>query len=566
MIDLKGSPFYLSDEDIKWVTETQSGMSVEEKIGQLFCPIGYSSDENYLKHEILSNQVGGMMFKDSNIDEMYRMNDFLQSHSKIPLFLTGNLESGGNGALAEGTFFGKQLQVAATDESKYAYKLGLISCREGAAVGLNYTFAPVVDIDYNYHNPITNVRTFGDNIDKIIEYSKQYLKAAKETGVATSIKHFPGDGVDERDQHIVTSINSLGTDEWDRSYGKIYQELIEAGALTVMAGHIGLPAYQKQLNPNCEDETIPASLSKELLQGLLRDKLGFNGMIISDATPMVGFCAAMDRETAVPTAIQNGCDVFLFNKDLAEDIEFMKKGYEKGILTNERLDEAVLRILATKAALKLHIKQREGRLVPEKEAHHIIGCKKHQEWARECADKGITLVKDSQKLLPLDREKHKRVLLQILGDFPSNERVFQRIKENLENESFQVTRYAKESFSFDGKMEIDNITQIKRKYDLVLYIGNVENASNQTTNRINWYTLFGLGNNIPWFVKEVPTMFISLANPYHLLDVPMIKTYINCYSNNDYVIDAVTEKVLGKSTFKGINPVDPFCKNEYLKN
>ena len=99
----------------------------------------------------------------------------------------------------------------------------------------------------------------------------------------------------------------------------------------------------------------------------------------------------------------------------------------------------------------------------------------------------------------------------------------------------------------------------KDKYDMVIYIGNVENASNQTTNRLNWYTFWGQGNNVPWFAEEVPVIFISVANPYHLLDVPMIKTYINCYSNNDYVLEAVIAKIAGESRFKGVSPVDPFC-------
>ena len=93
----------------------------------------------------------------------------------------------------------------------------------------------------------------------------------------------------------------------------------------------------------------------------------------------------------------------------------------------------------------------------------------------------------------------------------------------------------------------------------------MENASNKTTNRINWYTLFGMGNNLPWFVYEVPTVFISLANPYHLFDVPMIKTYINCYSNNNDVLESVAQKLLGRSSFKGVNPIDPFCGREDLR-
>ena len=104
-----------------------------------------------------------------------------------------------------------------------------------------------------------------------------------------------------------------------------------------------------------------------------------------------------------------------------------------------------------------------------------------------------------------------------------------------------------------------------KNYDLVIYIGNVENASNKVTNRLSWYTFWGNGNNVPWFAAERPVVFISLANPYHLVDVPMIKTFINGYSNSEYVIDSVMEKLMGRSNFTGKSPVDPFCGKEYLK-
>ena len=103
------------------------------------------------------------------------------------------------------------------------------------------------------------------------------------------------------------------------------------------------------------------------------------------------------------------------------------------------------------------------------------------------------------------------------------------------------------------------------QFDAVLYLGNVENASNKTTNRINWFTFWGHGNNVPWFVHEVPTVFCSLANPYHLIDVPMIKTYVNCYSNNSETLDALVDKLMGRDTFRGTSPTDPFCGKEYLR-
>lgn len=153
------------------------------------------------------------------------------------------------------------------------------------------------------------------------------------------------------------------------------------------------------------------------------------------------------------------------------------------------------------------------------------------------------------------------IMFEIMGDFPSNERVLESFRSKLVKEGFDVTIYEPENFE-TAKFDVGTF---KKSYDLVIYIGNVENASNKVTNRLSWYTFWGNGNNVPWFVAERPVMFISLANPYHLIDVPMIKTYINGYSNSEYVIESVVEKIMGRSAFTGKNPVDPFCGKEYLK-
>jgi beta-N-acetylhexosaminidase len=274
----------------------------------------------------------------------------------------------------------------------------------------------------NFRNPITNLRTFGSNPDTVLEMGRQYMMAAKTKKVAVSIKHFPGDGVDERDQHLLTSVNSLSVDEWTKTYGKIYKSLIDEGAETVMIGHISQPAWVEKLNPasSTQERFLPASISKELLVGLLRGKLGFNGLIVSDASVMLGFTTAMPREKAVPLCIANGCDMLLFNKNVREDYRYMTKGVKDGVITPDRLDEAVTRILATKAALGLHDKQREGTLVPEREViHDVVGCPLYKEYAAECADKAITLVKDTQQLLPISADKTKRVYLNVIENMPS---------------------------------------------------------------------------------------------------------------------------------------------------
>ena len=579
MVDLRANPFYLNDAQCEWVEKTLASMTLREKAGQIFCPLGFSDEDGLLHHMVQELGVGGMMYRPNTLENVVKTHSKIQNMAKIPLLLAANTESGGNGITMQGTSFGRPMAVAATGNPENAYKMGYVACAEGAALGMNWSFAPIVDIDLNFHNPITNVRTFGSNPETVRSCGEQYLKAADDCGVAVSIKHFPGDGADERDQHLLTSINSLSCEDWDKSYGYVYSSLIEQGAKTVMVGHIAQPAYVERLNPQAsvEEKLRPATLSKELLTGLLRGKLGFNGLICTDATPMLGFSVAMPREQAIPTVIASGADMILFNKSLDEDYGYLMKGLEKGLLTEERLDEAVTRILATKASLGLHEKTE---FIGDTS---IVGCEKHKQWAREVADDSVTLVKDTQHLLPLSPEKTKRVYLNVIQkDMDPNHPYVKMWKSLFEKEGFDVTVrdrtvsisvaewWAQDQVTDEDKKALirevlRSVEDTKKTYDLYVYIANVENGSNNTTMRLDWNVIFGNGDDAPWLTAEVPVMMISTCCPYHLFDAPMIKTYINAYDGNPEFCKAIMEKIMGRSEFKGVSPVDPFCGNPYLK-
>ena len=577
MIDLSKKPFCLDGPAIRWVEETLAGMTLEEKAGQVFCPMGLTAEPGQLRHQICEIGVGGMMYRPDTAENIQSVHRAIQSMAKIPLLLAANTERGGDGIAYEGTSFGQPMLVSATGDVENAYRMGRVACAEGAAVGMNWSFAPIVDINYEFHNPITNVRTFGSDPDRVIACAKAYMRGARESGVAVAIKHFPGDGVDERDQHILTSVNSLDCKAWDESYGRVYRALIEQGAETVMVGHIALPAYADEA-----ERFLPASLSRSLMTGLLRETLGFNGLVCTDATPMVGFTAAMPREQAIPTAIEAGADMILFNKDLDEDYAFLLDGLKAGVCSSERLDEAVTRILALKAALHLPKKQKENALVPDASALTAVGCAQHRAWAKEAADRAVTLVKDTQNLLPLSKERFRRVYLNVIQkDMSPENPVVQAWKELFEREGFAVTvRDRRVSVSVQDMANIPSLSpekigllhemyrsigEVHKAYDLYVYVCNMENASNNTTLRLNWNVTFGLGDDAPWFVSEVPTLMISTAYPYHLFDAPMIKTYINAYAGTPDVREAIMEKLMGRSPFTGKSPIDPFCGREDTK-
>lgn len=558
-INLSQNPFFLDDNQIKWVNETLASMTSDEKIGQLFTFIAYTDDLETLKEFNTKYHAGGVMCRTMPTASLVNTIEFLQKNAGVPLLISSNLENGASGVCIDAVKVGCQMSIAAGPGPEGAAVLGDICGKEGSALGVNWAFAPVSDIDYNFRNPITNTRTYGSDPEMVRNCVVNYIKACQKHGVAATAKHFPGDGCDERDQHLVSSINDLSCEEWDRTYGEIYRSAIDAGVLTVMTGHIMQPAWSKKLDPELKDEDImPGSLSKELLNGLLREKLGFNGLIVTDATTMAGFSIPMPRSEAVPYAIAAGCDMFLFTKNLEEDYLYMKEGLKNGILTQERVDEAVTRILALKAALGLNKKNN----VPDLDsALKIIEEDKKIDLLSKTADESITLVKNKGRILPITPDKHKRILFfpiegskGIVGMYGAASDANGRLKSILEEKGFEVTVFEPKP-GLEGLMASSR--EVEENYDLLLYSANLATKSNQTIVRIEWQEPMGI--NVPVYMTSKPTVFISLENPYHLLDAPRVPVYINCYQSDEPVLRMLVDKLMGRSEFKGKSPVDAFC-------
>ncbi len=578
MVNLKEKPFYLGDSKIKWVENTIKKMTLDEKIGQLFVNLGATREENYLKDILRKYHIGGARYNPALGNEVLEQNKILQRNSKIPLLIASNTEGGGDGACLDGTSVGMPTKIGATDDLNCAYNLGKVCGVEAEAIGCNWLFAPIVDIHKNWRNPIVSTRCFSNDADKVLQFGKEYLRGVMEnSSCICAIKHFPGDGVDERDHHLSNSVNNLSVEEWNNNFGKVYKGMIDAGVQSVMVGHIMLPKYSKMLNPALTDEEImPASLSSELLKGLLRNSLGFNGLIVSDASHMVGLTSRMKRSEMLPSVIAAGCDMFLFFNDMDEDFGYMKDGYLNGIISEERLHEALQRILGMKAAL--------GLMEPfEVDGSKLIrvGCYDHKQIAHEVAEKSITLVKNKQDVLPINPEKYKRILIvpakgltaaslfTVLKREPKKTPA-QKVKEMLEQDGFYVEIYespferiaklppeekGKEiNLYFAAKTSIESFVS---KYDLVITLTNVASYG-QTAERISWSMSKG-GGEIPWYVNDLPVIVISLASPFVLADVPQAKTYINAYSDKDDSIRALVNKLTGKTQFMGVDPVDSFC-------
>lgn len=540
MVNVRNAPFFLTKEQADWVESTRAALSLQEKAGQLFCVMGGDYAPDVLKEMVASGKVGGILFRPVVTgEEIQAAYAPLDRAAKVPLLKAANLEEGGSGGMCDGTLFGWPMLIAATDDRALAEKFGKVCGTEGASAGINWTFSPVCDLDMNCLNPITNVRTFGSDIKRVKAMTESYVKAVQSCGVAACAKHYPGDGVDYRDQHLHPTCNSLRAQQWYDTYGAVYENLIANGLMSVMAGHIAQPYVALDANPalTFEEAMMPATLSKTLLTDVLRGKYGFNGLITSDATIMGGYCMAMERRKAIPASIMAGCDMLVFSTDFHEDYGYILDALKDGRLSEERLDEAVTRILALKAK---YCRKAENEPVPA------------ALWHEEAADKAITLVKNTQAhALPMTPDRYPNIRLIPLGkDSILDGSVREIAKEILEQNGFNVEVYDPFADALHGSSDLP-------ANRLTLYMANYEQASNQTTVRIHWCPKHAL--DIPRFVHEEVSVFVSLANPYHLQDVPRIPTYINAYTATGTTIRLTIEKLMSKSEFKGVSPVDAFC-------
>ncbi len=574
MVDLKARPFYLNDEQIQWVEDTIAGMTLEEKLGQLFVLLKGvpGADENMIKDMLSKSHQGGLRWQGGDKNTVYEQNRLFQKNSKIPLFIAGNCDDGGNGCVPEGTFIATAAEAGASGDTRTAYRIGYVSGKEASAIGCNWLFNPVADIYMNWRNTIVNTRSFGEDADTVIKNVRAYIQGVKDANpnMACTAKHFPGDGVEELDQHLVMGVNDLDPQEWRETFGKVYKTLIDEDLEAVMVGHFAMPKMSRELRPGIRDEEImPATLAPELVTDLLRGELGFNGLVITDASHMVGIAAVAKREDAIPGAIAAGCDMFLFASDVEEDLGFMRSGYERGIITEERLSDALHRILGMKAHLHLY---EEDIRIPDRSGLDEIGAEEYKKYTEEAADAGITLVKDTQKLLPVDPAEKRRAFLVYVGSTPTTkgyagETVKQVVKEELERAGFDVDvcpsyhdLEVENGVSFRNFLRMlskGTIKEFREKHDVVFLVLNVKGYAQENEVRVRWSCNHSC--ELPWYNMEVPTLAMSLNYTNHLIDVPQIKTFINAYGPDRINIRMAIEKICGRSEFKGTAGETVFC-------
>ena len=547
--ELRKAPFNLDDAAISWLHGTYASLDLDDKIGQLFTLIMIGTDEEEFKR-IASLRPGGVTrFFTADLEFERRVISDLVAKSKVPPIISADLE-GSRHSFAFGTPVLGQLGLAAVDDVQATEKSSEILAREGRAMGVRWSFTPVIDINTAFRSPIVGTRSYGSDVNKIERHAVAHVHGLQRNGVAATAKHWPGEGYDDRDQHLVTTTNPLSMDEWKETFGRLYRTLITEGVLAIMSGHISLPAYIRSKIPDAGLEAFrPASVSRLLNVDLLRDELGFNGIIVSDATPMGGLSAWGHHLDTLPDIIANGCDMILFSDEPEEDMAAVKAAVEDGRITPERLEEAVLRVLALKAHLKLF--QPSDVLPDAAEARQLLAHPDNVAASREYIGRSPTLVKDVNGIFPLDPAKTKRVLLVdggIIHPLMPQPLEF-LLPALLRKEGFEVT------------IDRSDIVPTPDDFDLVLYALGDESLLVRGRIFVDWHRMGGGGlfkaMYRPW--TNIPSVMISFGHPYHLYDAPRVPAYINAYSTMDSVQEAVVDCMLGRKPFLGTNPVDPFC-------
>ena len=413
----------LTPEQNKWVESTLRQMTVEEKAGQLLFTTYHGSftatdSEAYaeMMHNINDLQVGGFItithgsalgiVKDQAYPTAVLAN-LLQSKSKLPLLIGADYERGTAMRLDEGTSFPTAMAVAAAGEPKDAYAMGKITALEARAVGVQWVYAPVCDLNNNPGNPIINTRSFGENPARVSGFVSEFIRGLQENGALATAKHFPGHGDTAVDSHVDLPTITADRVRMDHLELVPFRTAIAAGVASIMTGHLNVPAFEP-------DPNTPATLSPNILTDLLRNQLGFQGLVITDALDMGGITVRFAPGEAAVRAFLAGTDALLMPPVPDAAYQGIVAAVKSGRISRDRLDVSVRRILQAKAKLGLN----QNRLVDIDSLNQRFGKTEWQAAAQGISDRGITLFRDRQRVLPLDGTKPSRALLVCLSADP----------------------------------------------------------------------------------------------------------------------------------------------------
>lgn len=537
----------------KWAQQTLAKMSLEEKLGQMVMVYYWgrftSTDDpdfRELLREVKEQHIGGLILQaqrtPTNVErsQVYptaALSNELQRAARIPLFVAADFENGTAMRLADGTSLPSAMAVAATGDPRDAYTAGKITAIEARAAGLNWIFAPDADVNDNPDNPIINTRSFGEDPARVSEFVVQFIRGVQQNGVLATAKHFPGHGDVNSDSHISVPVVSGDLAELNRVELVPFRAAISAGVGSVMSGHLVVPALEP-------DKNIPATLSPRILTDLLRKKMGFDGIEITDALDMAGVTQIDSPPNVAVRAINAGIDVLLIPPNPDAALAAMKEAVESGDLPIAKANEAVRRILRAKAQLNLE----QNRLVDLNGLNTVFGSPKFKNEAQDIASRGITLIRDSAQILPLDATKPQRILLVVISGDP-DPYPGALIENELRDRAASL-----QTIRVDTKFTKANSVQLPPAdtYDVAIAAVNIRVADGKGTVGLPPEEIALLNTLI---TAPKPTIVASLGSPYLVAQFPNAKTWLAAFGTQDVVQRAMARAIFGQTAIAGQLPV-----------
>jgi beta-N-acetylhexosaminidase len=543
-------------EQEPWAARTLAGLSLEEKAGQLIMPwvLGDFAPEGSESHErifsmIEKSRVGGVIMSVGTPFEVAAKLNDLQNHAEIPLLVAADLETGagfrmrgaihmpGSIDLGGATNFPSLMAVGATGREELAYEMGRITAVEARAVGVHVPFAPVLDVNNNPDNPIINVRSFGEDPEKVAKMGIAFIRGVQENGAIATGKHFPGHGDTEVDSHVALPVIHHDRARMDSVELRPFQEAIDAGMAAIMSAHISVPS----LNGGVRE---PSTLSPLVLTHVLRDEMGFEGIVFTDAMDMSAISRQHRSGEAAVRALEAGADVILMPASVGDAVKGIVEAVEEGRITVERLDRSVLRILETKERLGLP----ERRTVAIEEIPNTVGVPEHTRLAEQIAQESITLLQNRRGLLPLAGTRTARVMSVS----------YRRPSDVLAGRFFN--RALRETYPRLVTADVDADTP-----DAV-YDGLKRRAGEQALVVVGTYVTsvnvsgsFTLPAELVDFIRHldrtgVPHVVVSFGNPYLIMDFPDVQSYLLAWSGSEASQRAAARAILGESDIAGRVP------------
>ena len=526
------------------IEEQLQGMSLPEKVGQMIIaqiePHDITpQDKEYqlLSRLVQEGKVGGiMLLKGDALTAATSINHF-QSIAPHPLLISSDMERGVAMRLSGATEFPPNMAVAATQDPELAEEMAEAIAEEATMIGMQQNYAPTVDLNINPLNPVINTRSFGDSVPQTIAMSNAIIKGLQSNGIMATAKHFPGHGDVSVDSHFLLPVLQADRKQLDTYELQPFRAAIERGVISVMVGHLAVP----KLTGNME----PASLSKLMVTDLLRKELGFQGLIITDALNMKALYNGQNVAEISVKAVQAGNDLLLFSPDAELTHSAVVKAVEEGKIPMEQIDNSVRRILQAKGWLEME-KRKAADL---KQVKREVSPPTHQHLARRIASRAITLVSDTNHLLPL--KPSKGIVNIIVQDKINNETGKEYIRQL---DKFYTVTHIRINPGTDS-LTYANATELSKTAKAVIVTSYSQSLSSSGALKLSAQQQQFIHSLVGIVPKESPLILLSLGTPYIINYFPEISSYLCTYSPTEDCEELAVEVLRGALKPRGVLPV-----------